>query len=140
MKISSRGRYGIKLLIDLAENSGESHVSLAAAAKRKKISLRYLEQAALILRRAGFIRSIKGASGGYTLARPPGEIIIGAVLRSLEGDMLVTDAPLPAARETKFQRCIRTALFERLNERIAQLIDSRTLASLTGAGEYRVNP
>ena len=135
MKISSRGRYGIRLLIDLAEHSGESHVSLASIAERKKISLRYLEQVALILRRAGFIRSVKGASGGYTLSRPPEEIIIGAALRSLEGDMIVTDPPLPAVHETKFQRCIRAALYERLNEQIARVIDGKSLASLSGAAE-----
>ncbi|MDR2103219.1 MAG: Rrf2 family transcriptional regulator [Treponema sp.] len=132
MKISTRGRYGIRLLIDLAEHLGEPHVSLASAAERKVISIRYLEQVAVILRRAGYIRSVKGASGGYTLARLPQEIIIGDVLRELEGDMLVVDPPLPHVKETKLQRCIRLTVFNRLNERIAQVIDRKTLASLVG--------
>jgi Rrf2 family protein len=132
MKISTRGRYGIRLLIDLAEHSGEDHVSLASIAARKVISIRYLEQVAVILRRAGFIRSVKGASGGYTLARRSEDILIGDVLRVLEGDMLVMDPPLPNVKETKLQRCIRITVFDRLNERIASVIDHKTLASLVG--------
>ncbi|MDR1029626.1 MAG: Rrf2 family transcriptional regulator [Treponema sp.] len=132
MKISTRGRYGIRLLIDLAEHTNESHVSLASVADRQRISIRYLEQVAVILRRAGFIRSVKGASGGYTLARLPQDIFIGEVLRELEGDMLVVDPPLPKVKETKIQRCIRLTVFDRLNERIASVIDRKTLASVVG--------
>ncbi|MDR1302004.1 MAG: Rrf2 family transcriptional regulator [Treponema sp.] len=132
MKISTRGRYGIRLLIDLAEHTNESHVSLASVAERQRISIRYLEQVAVILRRGGFIRSVKGASGGYTLARLPQDIFIGEVLRELEGDMLVVDPPLPKVKETKIQRCIRLTVFERLNERIATVIDRKTLASVVG--------
>ena len=132
MKISTRGRYGIRLLIDLAEHMGESHVSLASAAERKKISIRYLEQVAVILRRAGLIRSVKGASGGYALAKNPQEIIIGDALRVLEGDMLVVDPPLAGEKESKIQRCVRTTVFDRINERIASVIDRKTLASVVG--------
>ncbi|MDR2807653.1 MAG: Rrf2 family transcriptional regulator [Spirochaetaceae bacterium] len=132
MKISVRGRYGIRLLIDLAEHPSESHIPLSTIAERKRISIRYLEQVAVILRRFGFIRSIKGTSGGYTLAKPPQEIVIGDVLRALEGDMLVVDPPIPGVVETKLQRCIRLTVFDRLNERIAAVLDRQTLASLVG--------
>ncbi|MDR2500493.1 MAG: Rrf2 family transcriptional regulator [Treponema sp.] len=132
MKLSTRGRYGIRLLIDLAEHQAESHVALACVAERQGISVRYLEQVVIILRRAGFIRSVKGASGGYALAMRSEDIIIGDVLRVLEGDMLVVDPPLPHAKETKLQRCVRLAVFERLNARIAGVIDRKTLASLLG--------
>ncbi|MDR1900229.1 MAG: Rrf2 family transcriptional regulator [Treponema sp.] len=132
MKISTRGRYGIRLLIDLAEHSGESHVSLASVAERQHISIRYLEQVAVILRRAGFIRSVKGASGGYALTRRSEDIIVGDALRVLEGDMLVVDPPLPGAGESKIRRCIRTTVYDRLNEQIARVIDRKTLASVLG--------
>ncbi|MDR2048861.1 MAG: Rrf2 family transcriptional regulator [Treponema sp.] len=132
MKISTRGRYGIRLLIDLTERAGESHIPLAETAKRQNISLRYLEQLAVILRRSGFIRSVKGASGGYVLAKPAEEIIIGDVLRILEGDMLVADPPDPGKPETRLQRCIRTTVLDRLNARIARVIDNKSLASLAG--------
>jgi Rrf2 family protein len=132
MKISTRGRYGIRLLIDLTEHAGESHIPLAETAARQNISLRYLEQLAVILRRSGFIRSVKGASGGYVLAKPAEEIIIGDVLRILEGDMLVADPPEPGKSESRLQRCIRTTVLDRLNARIAKVIDNKTLASLAG--------
>ncbi|MDR2796702.1 MAG: Rrf2 family transcriptional regulator [Spirochaetaceae bacterium] len=128
MKISKRGRYGIRLLIDLAENCHANHVTLVSAAMRQSISARYLEQVAIILRRAGFIRSIKGASGGYALAKPAGEIVVGDVLRVLEGDMLIADPP--PADCGKLERCIWRAVFEPLNRRIAEIIDCETLASL----------
>jgi Rrf2 family protein len=132
MKISTRGRYGIRLLIDLAEHGGESHVALVSVAERQRISIRYLEQVAVILRRSGFIRSVKGASGGYALALRPQDIIIGDALRVLEGDMLVVDPPLPGKNDTKRQRCIRLTVFNRRNDRIAAVIDRKTLASVVG--------
>ncbi|MDR2135517.1 MAG: Rrf2 family transcriptional regulator [Treponema sp.] len=130
MKISTRGRYGIRLLVDLAEHAGESHIPLAVVAERKGISIRYLEQVAIILRRSGFIRSVKGASGGYALTRPAQDIILGDVLRVLEGDMLVVDPPLPGAQETRLQRCIRTAVFDPMNEGIARAIDQKPLSAV----------
>jgi Rrf2 family protein len=132
MKISTRGRYGIRLLIDLAEHISEPHVALASVAERQNISVRYLEQVAVLLRRAEFIRSVKGASGGYTLSQMPNEIIIGDVLRILEGDMLVADPVTPQTTETKLQRCIRLNIFDKLNKTIASVIDKETLASLAG--------
>jgi Rrf2 family protein len=130
MRISKRGRYGIRLLIDLAENRHCDHVTLVSVAERQAVSARYLEQVAIILRRAGFIRSIKGASGGYKLAKPAENINVGDVLRALEGDMLIAEPP-PAGCG-KFQRCIWRTVFEPLNRRIAKIIDSETLASLVG--------
>lgn len=131
MKISTRGRYGVRLMIDLAEHRGESHVALASIAERQNVS-RYLEQVAVILRRAGYIRSVKGASGGYALARAPSEIVIGDALRELEGDILVIDPLRPGEKENAFRRCIRRTVYDRLNERIAGLLDRITLASMLG--------
>jgi Rrf2 family protein len=135
MKISTRGRYGIRLLADLAKHGGESHLSLAAVAERQNISIRYLEQVAVILRRAGYIRSVKGASGGYALALLPQDIILGDVLKVLEGDLLVADPPVPGARETKLQRCIRARVYDKLNECVAAVVDTKTLASIVGTGD-----
>jgi Rrf2 family protein len=132
MKISTRGRYGIRFLIDLAEHTDEDHVTLASIAERQGISQRYLEQVVVILHRTGYIHSVKGASGGYSLARPAEDINIGEALRMLEGDMLVNDHPTPGENETRYQRCIRLAVFEPLNQRIAKVVDNKTLASLVG--------
>lgn len=132
MKISTRGRYGVRLLIDLAEHMSEPHIALANIAERQKISARYLEQVAVILRRTGYIRSVKGASGGYTLAKRPAEIVIGDVLRVLEGDMRIVDDLRPGETENKLQRCIRTTVYNRLNERISNVVDRVTLATMLG--------
>lgn len=132
MKISTRGRYGIRLMIDLAEHMDEPHVALASIAERQSISARYLEQVAVILRRAGYIRSVKGASGGYTLARKPSDIVIGEALRVLEGDMLVVDNLRPGETENRIQHCIRLAVYDRLNKRISDVIDRKTLATMLG--------
>jgi len=132
MKLSTRSRYGIILLIDLAEHRYEGLVTLCSVAERRNISMRYLEQVAVILRRAGFIRSVKGASGGYILAREPEKIIVGDVLRQLEGDMLVVEAPLKNVRESALERTLRRVVFDPLNAKIAEVIDKETLSSLTG--------
>ncbi|GMO45361.1 MAG: Rrf2 family transcriptional regulator [Termitinemataceae bacterium] len=129
MKISTRGRYGIKLMSDLAEHSNLNCITLSSIAERQNISVRYLEQVAIILRRCGFIRSIKGACGGYALAKRPGEIIVGDLLRKLEGDMLVADPP-PAAGETPIASCVRRMVYDELNTRIAEVLDKITLAGL----------
>ena len=140
MKISTRGRYGVRLLIDLAEHADQSHVPLAQIADRQKVSARYLEQVAVILKRAGYIRSIKGASGGYALSRNPVDIMIGDVLRTLEGDMLVVDNPRPGEEESLLHRCIRTSVYSCLNERIASVIDTISLSSLVGTRDDADSP
>ncbi|MDR0637435.1 MAG: Rrf2 family transcriptional regulator [Spirochaetaceae bacterium] len=132
MKISTRGRYGVKLLLDLAQHSSETHSTLASVARRQGISVRYLEQVAIILRRGGIIRSVKGAQGGYALARKPEDIVLGDVLRGLEGDMFIIDPPLENEPETRLQRCVRENVFDKINERIADVIDRETLADLAG--------
>ena len=132
MKISTRGRYGVRLLIDLAEHAYESHVPLAQIGERQSISPRYLEQVAVLLRRTGYIRSVKGASGGYALDRSPSEIVIGEVLRVLEGDILIVDPLRTGETESPLQRCIRASVYDRLNARIADVLDNITLASIIG--------
>jgi Rrf2 family protein len=132
MKISTRGRYGIRILIDLAERVNEGQITLASVAERQGISLRYLEQVAVILRRAGFINSVKGAAGGYMLARHPRNIIVGDALRQLEGDMLIIDELAPGATENRMRACLRSVVYNPLNARIARVIDGLTLESLVG--------
>jgi Rrf2 family protein len=133
MKVSTRGRYGLRLLVDLARSQEEGHIPLERIAARQDISLRYLEQVVIILRRAGYIRSVKGAGGGYSLALPPEEIRVGDALRTLEGDMLAVDPPPPGGGETRIQRCIRETVYDRINARIAAVIDGKTLAQIAGA-------
>lgn len=126
------GRYGIKLLLDLAKNKDEPHITLKSAALRQNVPVRYLEHVAITLRRAGIIRSVKGASGGYTLAKRPEEIYVGEALRVLEGDMLVADPLEKGETENAFHACVRRSVLEPLNIAIASAIDRETLATLGG--------
>jgi len=132
MKLSTRGRYGVRLLIDLAEHAAEPQVTLASVAERQAISMRYLEQIAVLLKRAGYIRSIKGASGGYALALNPSKILIGDVLRVLEGDLRVVDEPRSGEMENALQRCLRTTVYDKMNQSIAQVVDTLTLDQMVG--------
>ena len=87
MKISTKGRYGLRALIDLAQYSEIEPVSISSIATRQGISERYLEQLMTLLKKAELIKSIRGAAGGYVLAKPVEEISVGDVLRALEGSL-----------------------------------------------------
>ena len=85
MKLSTKGRYGLRAIVDLARFSESEPVSISSISSREDISEGYLEQLMALLKKAGLVKSIRGAAGGYVLARPAGEISGGAVLRALEG-------------------------------------------------------
>lgn len=91
MKISTKGRYGLLLLVDLGMAGNDGPVSLKSAAERKNLSEHYLEQLIPPLRNAGIVKSVRGAYGGYQLARPADHITVGEVLRLLEGPVVVVD-------------------------------------------------
>lgn len=92
MKISTKGRYGLRALIDLAMNSKEEHVALVSVAERQGISVQYLEQVFAALRKAGILKSVKGPKGGYSLGMPAEELLVGDVLRVLEGELSLMES------------------------------------------------
>jgi Rrf2 family protein len=85
MRVSAKGEYAIRAVLDLALHHGEGLVPIQEIARRQGIPQRYLEQVLLVLRRAGFLESKRGSTGGYQLVRPPGLITVGEVLRAVEG-------------------------------------------------------
>ena len=87
MKLSTKGRYGLRAIVDLASNSQDGAVCISSIAQRQNLSESYLEQLMSLLRKAGIIESVRGAGGGYRLARPPEQISVGEILRALEGDL-----------------------------------------------------
>ena len=87
MKLSTKGRYGLRALVDLAVNSREEAVCIQSIADRQNISESYLEQLMRLLRKAGLVQSVRGAGGGYRLAKPAESISVGDILRALEGDL-----------------------------------------------------
>ena len=91
MKLTTRGRYGLRAVLDLAVNSGDEAVALSQIADRQGISMNYLEQLIAKLKKSGIVNGIRGAQGGYILAMPADEISVGDILRALEGDLSPVD-------------------------------------------------
>ena len=130
MKISTKGRYALRLMLDLAIYGGGEPVSLKDVAGRQKISDKYLEQIVTPLSRAGLVRSVRGAGGGYLLTRLPGEYTVGDILRPLEGDL----APVECATDAQFchrcEECVTVALWQEIHKAVSQVVDNTTLADL----------
>lgn len=130
MKLSTKGRYGLRALLDLAINSFGDHVSLYSIAERQNISENYLEQVFSILRKAGLVKSVKGAQGGYILAAEPSKTTVGTILRALEGDLSVADEDVVGSSENMILNCIKINVWEKMNESLNQVVDSLTLEDL----------
>lgn len=120
MKLSTKGRYGITLMIDLGMYVGEGPVSLKSVAERQSLSEHYLEQLIAPLRNAGLVRSIRGAYGGYVLAKAPHEITVGDIIRVLEGPITIVDDPEEELAE----------LWEKVRSSINDVLDGTTLQDL----------
>lgn len=131
MKLSTKGRYGLRALIDLAQYSEEEAVSISSIAARQSISESYLEQLVARLRKAGLVVSIRGAQGGYRLARPADTISVGDVLRALEGDLKAVECS--ALTEEGCQGadlCVTKYVWQRINESIEHTVDGIMLDQL----------
>ncbi len=130
MKLTTNSRYGLRALVDLAAQNDDAPVALCDIAGRQRISESYLEQAFATLRRAGFVRSVKGAQGGYLLAHEPGRICAGDVLRALEGDLsIVEDSPAFAGGDA-IKQVIRGSLWDLVDSKVSGLVDEITLEEL----------
>jgi len=126
MKISTKGKYGIKAIIDLAINSTEEAVTLKSISERQNISEGYLEQIFSLLRKNNLIKGIKGAQGGYVLEKDSAHITVGEILISvveLNDDYL----------NNRMEKSIKTNLWDRINESIERVVDSITLEDLVEA-------
>ena len=133
MKISTKGRYGIRALIDLVVNSECGSVTLKAISERQEISERYLEQIFSLLRKSGLIIGRKGAQGGYILSKNPNEITVGEVLRALEGESLLID--INEDEENCMERFLNKIIWSEINKNINDYFDSITLECIVD--EYR---
>ena len=131
MKISTKGRYALRLMIDLAQHNTGEYIRLKDISKRQAISVKYLEQIISQLSKAGYLRSTRGPQGGYMLARQPREYTAGDILRITEGslapiDCLDDNAPV-CDRE---QQCATLSFWKGLHKVIEEYVDSYTLEDL----------
>lgn len=123
MKISTKGRYGLTIMIELARKYGEGPISLKSIAEDKDLSAHYLEQLAAPLRNAGLIKSIRGAYGGYKLAKEATDITAGDVIRVLEG-------PITPVEGIEDEEAAQQALWMRIRDVVKDVLDTTTLDDL----------
>ena len=133
MRMSTKGRYGIKAVIELARCYGKGPVCVRELASRAGISATYLEQLIQRLRECEVVVSVRGAYGGYKLSKAPNEIFVGRVLRALEGSV----APVICADEgfvcDNAEACVEAYLYRRIRESIDEVIDQMTLQDMLDA-------
>lgn len=141
MKLSTKGRYGLRAMIDLARYSEEEPVPISSIAARQDISERYLEQLVGLLKKAGLVRSIRGATGGYILARGAEEISVGDVLRALEGSLEPVKCAAFYSEEgcTAADGCVTKYVWQKINESINATVDHMMLNELVRESRT-VNP
>ena len=130
MKLSTKGRYGLRALIDLALYSEEEPVSIQSIAKRQNLSESYLEQLVRKMRTAGLVSSVRGAGGGYQLSRPADEISVGDVLRALEGNLDEVSCNANTEGCEGADLCVTKYVWARINESITHTVDSISIEQL----------
>ncbi|MBP3657401.1 MAG: Rrf2 family transcriptional regulator [Clostridia bacterium] len=135
MMISTKGRYALRIMADLAQHDGETPVSVREIAQRQEISGKYMEQIISVLSRAGLLRSVRGAQGGYHLAKSPDDITVGMILRATEGDLAPAECVgsdnAPCERRGE---CPSHLVFSRVYSAINGVIDGICLSDLLPEG------
>ncbi|MCI5595693.1 MAG: Rrf2 family transcriptional regulator [Lachnospiraceae bacterium] len=133
MKLSTKGRYGLRAMVDLADHGEIAPVSISAISARQDISVSYLEQLLAKLRKAGLVKSVRGAQGGYILERDAREISVGEILRVLEGDL----TPVNCAELTQDEKscsgsqyCVTKYVWQRINDSIQDTVNNIWLSEL----------
>ncbi|MCE5220370.1 MAG: Rrf2 family transcriptional regulator [Clostridium sp.] len=129
MKLSTKGRYGVRAMVDLATNYGGAPISIKTISKRENLSEYYLEQLFSPLRRANIIRSIRGAQGGYVLCKPPNEITVGDIMTILEGPIEIADCIDGIECDTS-DCCATKAVWEKIKNSIDSVMNSITLQDI----------
>ena len=132
MKISTKGRYALRLMLDLAQYSNENeYVSIKKVSQRQDISEKYLEQIVAQLSRANFVKSIRGAQGGYRLVKAPENYTVGMILRLIEGNLssvsCLEDNPNKCQR---CNNCVTLEVWQQINDAVDSVIDNITLQDL----------
>ena len=135
MKISTKGRYALRMLLDLAQNQGDGYVSLKDIAQRQDVSKKYLEQIVPLLNKSNMLRTNRGYQGGYRLAKDPGDYTVGEILRITEGDL----APVACLQSgevdcPRAEQCLTISVWEGLYHVINRYLDSITLQDILDSG------
>ncbi len=130
MRLSTKGRYGARAMLDLALNSSEGPVLLRDIAKRQEVSEKYLEHSITTLRKAGLVRSIRGARGGYVLAKLPSQIRLSEIMQVLEGSMAPVECVDDPQVCQRAQLCVTRDIWAKMKEAIDNILESITLQDM----------
>lgn len=130
MKLSTRTRYGLRAIIELAEHSGAAPLQTKVIAGSQDISVKYLEQLMAILRSAGFVRSIRGSKGGYMLAKSPNQIKISDVFDCLEGHVTTVECVEDKSFCERAEDCVARQVWAQVQQAIKNVLQSITLQDL----------
>ena len=106
MKLSTRSRYGTRLILDMAQHHGPAPIQLGEIARRQNISLKYLEQIIRPLKRANYIKSFRGSKGGHTLTKDPSQITVGEIVALMEGSPFLTHCAVDPQRCDRVDECL----------------------------------
>lgn len=135
--MSTKGRYGLKAMVDIAIYSNSEVVTLKSISERQNISEGYLEQIFSNLRKNGLVVGRKGAQGGYSLSRPTNQLTIGEILRALEGDLVLVDVNNKNVVDD-LEKCINMNLWNEINKNINEYFDSINLEDLVNKYRNRI--
>ncbi len=130
MKISTKGRYALRIMIDLALNSKEKYVTTKEIATRQEISNKYLEQIIAMLNKAGYLETARGNTGGYKLSKKPNEYLIGDILKATEGDLTPIDCLTEEGKCKRQETCKTYSFWQGLDNVINEYVNSKTLEDL----------
>ena len=131
MKLSTKGKYGVRALFEIARNYGKGPLAIKEIAGRQQISLSYLEQILHRLGKAGIIESVRGPHGGYELAKRPADLTIGDVVRALEGPIALSHCLEPGVGGCyQADDCVARMVWSRVGEKIEEALDSITFEQL----------
>ena len=131
MKISTKGRYALRLMLDLAMHNNGEYIPLKTVSERQEVSVKYLEQIINTLVKAGYVWGVRGSKGGYKLAMAPEEYTVGMILRLTEGSLApVTCLETPDNTCPRAPECITLPLWKRIEAAVNSVVDNVTLADL----------
>lgn len=138
MRISTKGRYALQLMVDLAQNNNGQNIALKDVARRQNISLKYLEQIITILNKAGYVISTRGSNGGYRLALNPEDYTVGMILRLTEGSLAPANALDKSLSSNEKEDVTTLFVWEQINRAVDNVIDNITIADIikNGADNY----
>ena len=129
MLVSTKGRYALRMMLQLAENPGNP-VRIKEVASCQDISPKYLEQIMIVLKSSGFVDSMRGPRGGYTLAKDPSEIYVGSIIRAMEGNLSIDCVVTDGASCDRSADCKAHMLWKKIDDAVSDIVDRVTLQDM----------